>query len=140
MLNILVKSAVKAKTYSKDDIEIGLKLPPPNGSERSALARCRYARSGINTQLLLENLSIAQIREEGNDDVADKMQHQRENEAGYAFGQCVEVVSGVNFDGEDPRYSSPAQLLYHYAPDWWLIQVVNDLLDISRLSTSAVGN
>mgnify|MGYP003131729193 CR=1 FL=1 len=140
MINILLKSSNQSKSYEHNDSKIELKLTPPNGAQRSALQRCRYARSGTNTQLLLENLSIAQIRDEGNDDIADKMQNQRENEAGHAFGQVVEIISGVNFEGEDQRYSTPSQLLYHYAPDWLLIRVVNDLLDISRLATSAAKN
>jgi hypothetical protein len=139
MLTILLKGAKRSRTYSQDDIEVRVELDPPNGDERAHLSASRFSQGAPRVGDLFDRVSVSSVRSQGAEDVADQMEAYKEDAAGRAFGRCVKLVEGVNFEGAAGE-TQPEVLLYHHGPDWLLRQIVRDLLNISQLDAAESGN
>ena len=139
MLTILLKGSTRARTYTQADIEVKLELDPPNGDERAHLSGSRYSQGAPRVADLFDRVSVSSVRNQGAKDIADQMESYKEAAAGRAFGRCVKLIEGVDFEGAAGD-RAPEVLLYHHGPDWLLRQIVGDLLRISQLSEHEVGN
>ena len=139
MLTILLKGSTRARTYTQADIEVKLELDPPNGDERAHLSGSRYSPGAPRVADWFDRVSGSSVRNQGAKDIADQMESYKEAAAGRAFGRCVKLIEGVDFEGAAGD-RAPEVLLYHHGPDWLLRQIVGDLLRISQLSEHEVGN
>jgi hypothetical protein len=139
MLTILLKGSTRARTYSQGEITVRVELDPPNGDERAHLSGSRYSQAAPRVGDLFDRVSVSSVRNQGAKDIADQMESYKEAAAGRAFGRCVKIVEGVDFEGATGD-RAPEVLLYHHGPDWLLRQIVGDLLNISQITDDEAGN